>query len=222
VQSSSPLITSEHEVKSKLAQFGASLEEWHDIVRHIVSGRRDVLPIDALTAGGQFAYLFAVRAIRSVLLGRGYMMCRENNIEGVYHPDQNIKIFYQAVELAAGDNDPKAVYDKNAGFENLVESSQMNLFPEYAAEEKAKIEALRSRHNATVFLLCVSVNGDERQSVRAEISCPKSLANGQFAGFHERIALIVDDDWGNFPTKRQPDTKDFFDDFIADPIVVRI
>ena len=44
-----------------------------------------------------------------------------------------------------------------------------------------------SRATANLWYLFVSIEGTD---IRAELSRPRSIADGQFAGFHERIFIL--------------------------------
>jgi hypothetical protein len=49
--------------------------------------------------------------------------------------------------------------------------------------------------NASVWFLCVSANEDDDEDVRAELSLPAAILNGNFKGFLERIFIIGDGEW---------------------------
>ncbi len=55
-------------------------------------------------------------------------------------------------------------------------------------------EELR-RETAHLWFLFVSIDGSD---IRAELSRPRAIADGQFAGFHERIFILKQGDLDKF------------------------
>jgi hypothetical protein len=80
--------------------------------------------------------------------------------------------------------DPKAVSDKGDASKRAVRFGQGHLFPEIEAEEIKEA-------TAPVWYYFVSC---ERDDVRAELSRPRDIVDGQFLGFHERIFIVNEGD----------------------------
>src|ERR1700733_7819960 len=117
------------EIDSRLVPFGATRQEFWRVVAGVVGARADAVENDPATAEGQFAYIYGTRFLRSLLRTKGYLLYRQDNIEGVQHPDRDLRIIYQSVDLAASWlHDPRPVSAKRAGSERIVDSAQGSLF----------------------------------------------------------------------------------------------
>jgi hypothetical protein len=101
--------------------------------------------------------------------------------------------------------DPRAISDKGPAAIKAVDIGQSSLFPEYDIEDQEK----RKRENASLWYLFVYINGDD---VRAELSFPKRIEDGQFKGFNERIYIIKPGEWLSMMPKADdaaPPAQDF-------------
>ncbi len=183
------IVKSTSEVGQMLEQvFGVSKEELLQIVFAAAAARADTVPNDPRNAGGQFAYSYGVRATRDLFLAKGWSIDRTDNIEATKNSETGIKVVFQNVDTAADPLfEPKAISKKGPAAKRLVAQGQTHLFADMEQEAQAQI-------NATTWFLCVSDDGDE---VRAEISCPITLEDGQFCGFHTRIFLLGSGEWEN-------------------------
>lgn len=189
------------DIDSRLVPFGATREEFWRVVAGVVGARADAVENDPATAEGQFAYIYGTRFLRSLLRTKGYLLYREDNVEGVQHPDRNLKIIYQSVDLAASWlHNPRPVSAKRSGSERIVDSAQGSLF---TPEELSSAQAITFEPiNTGVWYFCVSVDGDD---VRAELSLPSTIENGVFGQFIERIFIIGGGEWGDLAKKLRPD-----------------
>lgn len=197
------LFKEEYEVSSRLSEFGVSKAEFIQIVHEVVSARNDSVAIDPINAKGLLAYIFGVRGLRKTLLPKNWTMDRTYNIEGTVNPEGTIKIVYQNCEDAANPNPmkhPKVLSSKGPAIQKMV-GDQPYLFPDMEEENLREIEEHNRNLKCKVWFLCISVNEDD---VRAELSCPVSIEDGQFNGFSERIFLLQKGDWDGGPD---------FDDF---------
>lgn len=177
------------EVDQRLVPFKVTRPELIEIARAVQGARADSVENDPITAEGQFAYIYGTRYMRATWRRKGWLLHRENNIESVKHPDVDWKIIYQNVDMAASAaHDPRAVSGKKSGSERLIELMQGELFP----SEVFSRETIFEPTNAGVWFFCVSVNGDD---VRAELSLPLRVANGNFEGFAERIFIVRGGEW---------------------------
>jgi len=195
------------EVDPRLAAFGASRPELIEVVKGVVGARADSVENDPVTAEGLFAYIFGTRYLRSLFRTKGYLLHRKDNIEGVSHPDRNLRIIYQSVDQAClPSHDPQAVSGKGSAADRLIGTCQGKLFTD---EELAAAQTLNfSKIDTGVWFFCVSVNGDK---VCAELSLPLAVEGGNFKGFIERIFIVRDGDWPDIAGKRidEPDAAQF-------------
>jgi hypothetical protein len=154
-----------------------------------VGGRRDAVDDDPITAARTLSYIFGPRGLRMLFRPKEWKLNRSGGVESVFHPDRGIKIVFQNADLAAEERrDPKAVSDKGSATERAVRLGQRNLFPELEEEEIKEA-------TAAVWYYFVSCDGDD---VRAELSRPRAVVDGQFLGFHERIFIVKKGDISEF------------------------
>lgn len=173
-------------IAQRLADFGTTLDEWRHVVRVAVNARREILRVHPPGSDSSYAYIQGTGAIRQLLMPKGWEMEAINGVCATFDPQQGIRIIFQNADSACIEGrDPRSVNDKGAASERAVSSSCGFLFP-YMEEEQ------RKRQNASVWYLFVHANGDD---VRAELSCPKAIIDGQFEDFHERIFLIQHGEW---------------------------
>lgn len=181
-----PVLSEEFEVVPRLDELGAPRALLLDVVRAAVGARRDATPFHPLNAGGQLAYQHGTAHLRRVFLPIGWEICRRENIESIFNPTTGIKIVYQNADRA-GDPlfEPVATSKKGDGAARAVQAGQGEFWPDMRAAEVREI-------NATTWYLFVEAEGG---NVRAELSCPASIQQSQFAGFNERIMLVQHGEW---------------------------
>lgn len=200
------LHTEEWEVDKRLAAFGVSKEELIDVVRSTLAERQSAVDVDVLNAPGMLSYIHGTRHLRFLLLSKGYRIHREKNVEACWNEETGIKVVFQNVDQAANRlKGPRAISGKRSGSAQAIESAQGTLFSENEAPEAISSTEVDRLHSA-VWYLCVSF---EEDSVRAELSLPAGVKNGNFVGFLERIFLIEGGDWASIS----------FDEFEADDVV---
>ena len=190
------------DIDARLAPFVVTRAELWRVVAGVVAARADAVENDPASAEGQFAYIYGTRFSRALFRTKGYLLYRQDNIEGVEHRERNLKIIYQSVDLAASWlHDPRPVSAKGSGSDRIVDSAQGSLF---TPEQLASAEAIKFEPiNTGVWYLCVSVDGDD---VRAELSLPSAIENGSFGRFIERIFIVGGGEWSELVKKLQPDT----------------
>lgn len=182
------------EVASRLSHFGITAEEVVPLIEAVVAARNDVVSVDALTAAGTKAYLAGVRHLRFLFLPKGWELDSTNGVESVVQVETGMRIVYQSVESACvGIRGPQPINAKGPAAENAIKMGQGVLFHEEELPEVApdKIAGLSSM----LWFLCVSVNDEDDEDVRAELSLPSAIENGHFKGFLERIFIIKGGDW---------------------------
>jgi len=187
----------EWEVDARLKPFGVTRRELVEVARGVVGARADAVENDPVTAAGLFAYIFGTRFLRSLFRTKGWLIHRKENIEAVRHPDRDLRVIYQSVDLAASrQHNPQAVSGKGSAADRIIDAAQGSLFTEeqLAAANVANVKQI----NVGVWFYCVSVEGDD---VRAELSLPSSIEGGNFRGFIERIFIIRGGEWARLETK---------------------
>lgn len=180
------------EVADRLAPFGATREEFFPVIQAIVGARADAVDEDPLSAAGQFAYIYGTRHIRGLFRPKKWVIRRDQNIEGVRHPDRDWMIVYQSVDQAAAEfHSPRAISGKGAAADRIIDLAQGSLFSRVDLERlnPIKIEPI----NTGVWFFCVSVDGED---ACAELSLPAPMdldcvrgvqqANGQLHGWRAR------------------------------------
>lgn len=201
-------------VDARLAEtFGVTRDQLIQIVKEVVGARADAVENDPLTAAGQFAYIHGTRNVRALFRTRGWHLDRKDNIELVRHPERDLTISYQSVDLAASvEHSPLAISGKGAGAERAIEEAQLSLFKK---EELDRTSAPKAGPiNAGMWFFCVSVNGED---VRAELSLASGVAGGNFKGFIERIFIVKKGEWERIRLGIHDD----FDAVDFEPVVVR-
>lgn len=183
------IFAQDYEVASRLDQMGLSASELISVVHQAVAAKANFVLNHPLNAAGQLSYIYGTGALRDVLRPKAWVIDRTGNIEATFDPKTGIKIVFQNADSACDDDrDPKAISDKGPAAVSAVDLGQHNLFPEYDAEDRAK----RKKANAALWYFFVHINGDD---VRAELSFPKHIEDGQFKGFNERIYIIKPGEW---------------------------
>jgi hypothetical protein len=183
------------EVADRLAQFGVIVAELIPVVEAVIAARNDVVSVDARTAAGTKAYFAGVRHLRFLFLPKkGWVADSTNGVESVRHLESGMRIVYQAVDQACvGISTPQAINGKGPAAKSAIETGQGVLFseedlPQVAPERIAKL-------NSSLWFFCVSVNEDDEDDVRAELSLPAAVEGGNFTGFLERIFIVKNRDW---------------------------
>jgi len=183
------IIAESHEVASRLERLGLTMSELVGVVHQAVAAKAAFVLNHPLNAAGQLSYIYGTGAVRDVLRVKGWQIDRTGNIEATYDPKTGIKIVFQNADSACDDSrDPRAISDKGPAASKAVDQGQHSLFPEYDVEDEAK----RKKDNAALWYLFVHIDGDD---VRAELSFPKRIEDGQFKGFNERIYIVKPGDW---------------------------
>jgi hypothetical protein len=179
------------EVDARLVPFNITRAELIEVVRAVVAARADAVENDPATAEGLFAYIFGTRNVRSLFRTKGWLLRRQNNVETVKHPERDQWIVYQSVDLAAAlMHDPQPISGKGSATDRFVAAGQGSLF---TAEQLAAGAAVSLGPVDTgMWFFCVSVNEDD---VRAELSLPAAIEDGNFKDFIERIFIVRDGEW---------------------------
>jgi hypothetical protein len=166
-----------------------------------VAARADAVENDPASAEGQMAYIYGTRFLRTLFRAKGYLLYRQENIEGIVHPDRDLRIIYQNVDVAASWlQDPHPLSAKGSGSDRIIDLAQGSLFTpaDLASAEAVKFDQI----DTGVWYFCVSADGDD---VRAELSLPSAIKNGKFGKFIERIFIVGGGEWGTLMAKPKSD-----------------
>lgn len=176
------VIQSPDEVSNALEKIGLTTEIVTYIGEAAKAARNEALPIDPVNAGGQLAYIYGVRAIRSTLLNQGWKPSREGNIEATVNHELGVQLWFQNVDKACQSSRiPRAISDKGSGSRDLIEA-QGELFDK--ADQK---KPLQYGSIPTVWVVCVS---SDDESIQVEVSRPSRITDKQYEGFEERIFVL--------------------------------
>jgi hypothetical protein len=200
------VVSQDYEVESRLSRLGLTASELIGVVHQAVAAKAAFVLNHPLNAAGQLSYIYGTGALRDTLRAKGWEIDRTGNIESTYNPTTGMKIVFQNADSACDySRDPKALSDKGPAASKAVNLGQYSLFPEYEKEDEEK----RKKENAALWYLFVYINGDD---VRAELSFPKRIEDGQFKGFNERIYIIKPGEWASMMPKaddNEPPAQDF-------------
>lgn len=178
------VISDSYDVEKRLEKFNVTKAELIEVVHKVVMARNQAVSIDPLPSEGLLAYIYGTRALREILLKKGWKIDRSENIEATFNKQLGIKVIYQSAESASELNiDPRAVSNKGAGSKRVVASGQADLMYAFGDVQSHAKHA----ENQEVWFFYVSVNGTD---ICAELSRPGAIENGQFANFIERIFII--------------------------------
>jgi hypothetical protein len=193
------IIAEDHDVTSRLVKLGVSRGEMIGVVHQAVAAKAAYVLNFPLNAAGQLSYIYGTGALRDMLRPKGWQIDRAGNIESTFDPKTGIKIVFQNADSACiDDRDPRAISDKGPAAKNAVDAGQLNLFPHI---EAAELEKMR-KETAPLWYLFVHIDGDD---IRAELSFPKRIDDGQFKGFNERIYIVKAGDWVSMTNKTHDD-----------------
>jgi hypothetical protein len=208
----------EWDVNRKLAEtFGVLRDDFIPIINEVVGARALKVDNDPVNAAGQFAYIFGTRNTRAMFRSNGYHLHRENGIECVKHPEQNLKITYQSVDFAALVNhEPRAISGKGPGSEKTIDLAQGCLFSneELSSLNQKNVELYSIRTGLWHF--CVSVNS--ATDVCAELSLVSGIVGGNFGKFIERIFIVNPGEWEKLSINGEQDSGDAVE---FEPVVSR-
>ncbi|MFA6031544.1 MAG: hypothetical protein WC889_01435 [Myxococcota bacterium] len=191
------------EIDARLAaDFGVTRDDLIDVIRNTLAERSSSVDVDPVNAPGLLAYIAGTRHLRWLFTSKGFLINRDRNVESVFNPNTGMKIAYQNVDLACAQRSPRAISGKKSGSAKIIGDAQGSLFPDSDALPEVVDPALVKGLKSAMWYLCASFEGDD---VRAELSLPASVKDGNFHGFLERIFIIRGGDWGGFDSRRSDD-----------------
>jgi hypothetical protein len=178
--------------------FGATRKEFINIVREVVGAMADAVDDDPDFTSGMFGHIHGVRNTRGTFRQKGWKRLTKNGNSLVKHPEIELLLGYQTVDLAASeDHEPKAISGKGSGAKKVIDEAQATLY----SLLDLQTDQSPPPANTGLWHLCISVNGDD---VRAEVSLSSGVTidagskRGNFGQFIERIFIIEKGDWDDF------------------------
>ncbi|MET0049965.1 MAG: hypothetical protein ABW095_02665 [Candidatus Thiodiazotropha sp.] len=188
---STAIVQNEVEVDQALSSVGLTKEFVVRVARAAAAARAESLPVDPVSAPGMNSYIHGVRHIRLGLLTQdGWRINRSGNVESTVNDDLGVQICFQNVVNACDiAHDPQAISRKGTAARQLVAEGQGDLFDVPSTRATTKYG-----RSPTVWIICVQADD---QSLKAEVSCPKTFEGSQFEEFHQRIFVLDEtyDDW---------------------------
>lgn len=142
-------------------------------------------PLFPANGAGQLAYQYGTRELRATLLKRGWAIDQSYGTNGVRHPDRNIIVLYQNVDVACSlSNLPQARSRKGDGSERLSQGSAFDLIEEV-------VPSTHSGEGLDVDVWYVMVAQDGGVEVTHAL-----IKGGEFSEFIERIFVHDGSDFG--------------------------
>ena len=186
----------------RLAAFSLTEQDAFEVVWAALQARRDTTENHAANAAGTYAYHEGLRALRDILLPKGWVRDNELNIESVIDLGLGVRIVFQNVDVATQDRPPRAISGKGPAAERMVDKSMPYLFDDMESERQSRLRRAEKAQGCEVWFLCVSEHG------QAELSRPMEIVGGQFGEFVERIFIVTDEYWESIPGIGQNSDRD--------------
>ncbi len=193
----------QYEVNNRLSEFDVTIKELQGIALAAASARNEATILHAASAAGTYSYHAGLPALRFVFIGKqGWEMTVHNGVEGISNKNLGVVLLFQNVDVACSTVDPCPISSKGNGIAGLVNNRTGYLWSYMEEEDKVQ-------EDTHIWFYCVScVDG----VVKSELSRPRSIKNGSFGMFAERIFIIKDDDWNvtsDKSNKNNSDDQDF-------------
>lgn len=175
-----------HDRTTRLHALGLDEERILEAVRRGLTARQTCTPFDPPSFPGYLQWAQTHRALRELLVGRGWTPDDSRNFSRVVSPDATV-----AITVATGDentgtiglNEPHTKYPKGSQTDLAIEVNveQLTIWPTDVAPPAGR----RSRQ-ATWMLLVATT----RHEVRSELSCPSGQdESGRVVAWSDRIPL---------------------------------
>jgi hypothetical protein len=179
--------SSEPDVRTRLQDFGLSIEELHQVARAAYVAKADCSPLHPPTFPGTAAWATAVLAFRDMKLPEGWRAADPGNFSVTINDAGQ---FF--VVIATGDDDagrahgrePTTKSTKGMKTEAAVAANrQMSLFP---AEIPSEVLAESHLSKFKAWVLLLNIDGT---TVYIELSSPSGMEKGKIVEWDERIIV---------------------------------
>lgn len=183
------------DVNLKLAlSFGVTKAELLKVVQEAANAWYSCSDNDPLTCRGITSWQYGVRFLRELFLSKepDWIKKNEKNVPMIENPNRKLRITFQNVNMACDPMTPPRLLHKKGNFsEHLINNAQYDLFDH---NQKVGIS-----DGYQIWYLCSSIQRyNNLLDVRAELSRPGPLLNGQFNEFRERIFILQKSDEPHF------------------------
>jgi hypothetical protein len=195
---SAKLLINPIQIQNRLHErFGVTREALIEVVEQGVLGRNECTGHHPASMPGTRCWGDATRALRDLLVPLGWTADNTDNIPSVVSKKLKIKLAVTNANSGTGIEwgHPQPIREKGDGAQRAVFPNQTVLAPILDGGLND------TDSNGTFWYLCIYCRAD---MIRAELLCPILDADGSFRDFHERIALISDQDGdGGFVPRRE-------------------
>lgn len=168
--------------------FGVSKDQLIQVVQAGAEGRNECTAHHPASMAGTRCWGDSTRAMRDLFVPLGWRADNTDNIPSVIHTKRGIKLAVTNTDSATGIQwgHPQPIREKGGG-------SQRAVFPNQAVLAPVLDASLNniSGSESSFWYLCIFCG---LETVRAELVCPILDSEGGFKDFHERIAIIGEDD----------------------------
>ncbi len=197
------ILSSDLDVRPRLAEFGLEKQELIDVALAAIAARNDAVAyLDPCGTAGMLSYIYGTRALRRLLLSKGWRSDRHGHIEGAINNRLHVKFVFQNTFSACDDATPRAISGKGPAAREQVEDGQGSLFPDSYNELP-----ITQDPKSVLWFFCAALRGDEPV---AELLCPRAIQDRQFYGYVERVFILkpgdlppIDADYSDSP--EEPD-----------------
>jgi hypothetical protein len=190
--------------RRRLAELGVSVEA---VIRSLEAGqlaRLSCTPNDPPFIPGTEAWRFVVRTLREELLPRGYRKSDAGNYSLVINDARKLNIVVSSGDAMVRSTvgDPKTKHLKGLFTEAVILRNRQTggLFPEEISEE---LRTAISILEYPTWVLLINITDDE---IRAELSYPDAIEEGQIISWKERIFIPGSADDGGAKARPTGDT----------------
>ncbi|WP_425907615.1 hypothetical protein [Nitrobacter sp. TKz-YC02] len=175
------------DARRRLAELGISVEA---VIRALQAGqlaRLSCTPNDPPFIPGTEAWRFVVRTLREELLSKGYRKSDPNNFSLIINDARKLNICVASADTLtrSTSGDPKTKHLKGLFLEAATIRNRHTggLFPEDIPEE---VRVAISVLEYPTWMLLIYITDDE---IRAELSYPDKIEDGQIVSWKERIFI---------------------------------
>ena len=184
------------EANITLDGIGVKKEHLVQVVEAMWKEKLSCSPNDTAGAPLILAYHIGIRRLREVLIPNGWRASTNRNLEFVYDGESTYITVWNTDENTALPSplQPRPIAKKGNATKSVINSNQLSWAEILGPAENCNQLSTQAQN---YWVLCVY---SDDTSVRAELSLPNSIHNGQFTSFIKRIVIIGEGEWDNNTT----------------------